>query len=162
MIRTARAMALMLLVTATRAAGEGVFLQAQDSMFRTHVILNDRIVARALIDTGASYLSLCAPMAKDLGLDLGAIVQLVTSNGDIRTRRATIDSIRIGPIEIRSVAAVVKSESTPCAEMVVGMSVLQKLGSMTLKNGTLTMVGRESTKSVKARPARTMPRWNWK
>jgi clan AA aspartic protease (TIGR02281 family) len=142
MTKAMHAMYLILLVGTSPAASEGVLLQAQNFMFRTDIVLNERIVVDALIDTGATYLSLCAATARGLRLKLGSSVELATANGNIQGRFATIDSIRIGPIVVRSITAVVKSEGTPCTEgVVVGMSVLHKLGSMTLKNGTLTLTG---------------------
>jgi clan AA aspartic protease (TIGR02281 family) len=128
-------------VAPSHTRADAVILQAQRSMFYTHVALNDRVVTRALIDTGATYLSVCAPIAKDLGVELGGNLTLITSNGEIKARRATIESVRIGPIEVRGVEAVVKSETTPCEETIVGMSVLHKLDSVILKEGTLTLIG---------------------
>ena len=82
---------------------------------------------------------MCNATAKLLRLELGDSVQLSTANGVITARRATVKSVKIGPIEVRDVAAVVKGESTPCGEILVGMSVLHKL-HVTLDGQTMTLV----------------------
>jgi clan AA aspartic protease (TIGR02281 family) len=129
-------------------------------MFRTNVVLNDRLLVRALIDTGASYLSLCAPLAKGLGLKLGRRLELTTANGTIQARYATVESIRMARIEIRAVTAVVISESTPCPEPIVGMSVLHKLESMTLTHGSLVLIGPASSKPA-AENSLLERWWSW-
>ena len=110
-------------------------------MFRTDVTLNDQVTVRALIDTGASYLSLCATTARALKLQLGETVRLSTANGVISARRASVRSVRIEAIEVRDVAAVVKGDAVPCAEgdILVGMSVLSKL-HVTLNDDMLILV----------------------
>jgi clan AA aspartic protease (TIGR02281 family) len=129
-------------------------------MFRTEVVLNERVAARALIDTGATYLSLCASTARSLGLSLGSSVALVTANGTIWARFSTVDSIRIGRIVVRSVTAVVKMGDAPCGEgVLVGMSVLQKLDSMMLKDGVLTLFGRPAPMQAPVQPQRR--NWWW-
>jgi clan AA aspartic protease (TIGR02281 family) len=132
----------VLALSAPPVCAQTVSLQAQGSMFRATIVLDEHISAVALIDTGATFLLLCTLMARELGLELGRRLDLMTENGTIQARLTTVRSIRIGPIEIRSVTAVVKAEGIPCRETVVGMSVLHQLEAMVLKNGTLTLVGR--------------------
>jgi clan AA aspartic protease (TIGR02281 family) len=129
-----------LLCAMSPAAAQSVSVQAEHhNMFRVNVRLNNQIDVRALIDTGASSLSLCEAMAKQLRLQLGAGVRLSTANGVIPARRAMVESIRIaGAIEVRNVGAVVKPDDTSCDEILIGMSVLKKL-RMTLDGNTLTL-----------------------
>jgi predicted aspartyl protease len=42
-----------------------------------------------------------------------------------------LESVSIGPIEIKGVAAVAESGKIPCDEALLGISVLQKFGLMT-------------------------------
>jgi clan AA aspartic protease (TIGR02281 family) len=130
-----------LLFGVTPAAAQSVSLPAGPSnMFRVQVRLNNQLELRALIDTGASSLSLCESMAKRLRLPLGASVRLSTANGVIVGRRATVESIRIAErIEVRNVGAVVTADDATCDEILIGMSVLKKL-HMTLDGNTLTLV----------------------
>jgi clan AA aspartic protease (TIGR02281 family) len=142
--------AILLVLAALPAHAQTVSLQAQHhNMFRTDVTLNNRLRMPALVDTGASSLSMCASSARALGLTLGDNVQLSTANGVIPARRATIDSVRIGPIEVKSVAAVVKADGTSCDEVLIGMSVLRKL-HVTLDGQKMTLVARRSDHKVSA------------
>jgi clan AA aspartic protease (TIGR02281 family) len=133
--------ALTLVVLAAPAGAQSVSVRAQNKMFRTDVTLNDQVKLRALIDTGASYLSLCAATARALNLQLGETVRLTTANGVISARRASVRSVRIEAIEVNDVAAVVKGDAVPCAEgeILVGMSLLSKL-HVTLNDDTLILV----------------------
>jgi clan AA aspartic protease (TIGR02281 family) len=146
-----RPIVVAVLLLASPAAAQTVALQSRHhNMFRADVVLDNHKV-RALIDTGASYLSMCNATAKLLRLELGDSVQLSTANGVITARRATVKSVKIGPIEVRDVAAVVKGESTPCDEILVGMSVLHKL-HVTIDGQTMTLIA--GGRNVKA------ARWN--
>jgi aspartyl protease family protein len=146
------------------AGAESVSLQAQSSMFRTDVVLNERVTVHALIDTGATFAGLCAPLARRLGLTLGGTVTLSTANGMIQGRYATLASIRIGSVVIESVTAVVQGEETRCHENVlIGMSFLQKLESMTIRDGTLTLTSRAAITQMPEYPSRQEPTsWKWK
>jgi clan AA aspartic protease (TIGR02281 family) len=156
-----RVIAIAFLVSS--ASAETIQLQARGTMFRAEVVLNERVVAHALIDTGAAYVSLCAPTASSLGLALGSSVVLVTANGTIQGRFAAVATIRIGPIVLRSVTAVVKMDDTPCGEgVLVGMSALHKLESMRLKNGTLTLTGPATTQPPAQPPRPKSGWWSWK
>ena len=78
---------LVLLLATAAAAAQTVTVQAtQHNMYQADVTLNNQLTASALIDTGATYLSLCGAAAKTLGLELGRSVVLRTANGDITSR----------------------------------------------------------------------------
>ena len=142
-----QAMFLLALLFATSpAAAQSVSVQAEHhNMFRVNVRLNNKIDVRALIDTGASSLSLCEAMAKQLRLQLGAGVRLSTANGVIPARRSMVESVRIaGAIEVRNVGAVVKADDASCDEILIGMSVLKKL-HVTLHGNKLTIVAQSAS-----------------
>jgi predicted aspartyl protease len=54
------------------------------------------------------------------------------ANGTIKARRVPLESVPIGPIEIKAVAAVAESEKVAFDEPLLRISVLQKFGPMTL------------------------------
>jgi clan AA aspartic protease (TIGR02281 family) len=130
-------------IVATPVAAQSVSLRiGASNTYRTDVVLNHRLKKRALIDTGASSLSMCRSAARALGLSLGTNVELDTANGVIIAQRAMVRSVRIGSIEVRDVEAVVKDDATgSCDELLVGMSVLRKL-HVTINAHTLTLVAR--------------------
>jgi clan AA aspartic protease (TIGR02281 family) len=141
-------LALTLVALAAPAAAQTVTLRAQGhGMFYADTLLDGRLRVRALIDTGATYLSMCGTTAAAFGLILGESVELRTANGVITSRRATVRSVRIGGIEVRNVAAVVDGRRQCDTRVLVGMSVLGKL-SLRLDGETLVL----STKPTPASP----------
>jgi aspartyl protease family protein len=145
------ALALVALAAASPAAAQSVTLRSQhENIFQADVLLNNHAHARAFIDTGATYLSMCSALATRLNLTLGERVLLRTSNGTITARRTMVRSVRIGPLEVRDVDAVVKAERALCnEELLVGMTVLHKL-HVTLDGRTLTLAsGRGEDKPVR-------------
>jgi clan AA aspartic protease (TIGR02281 family) len=114
------------------------------SIRRACVMLRAIVREQALIDTGATYLSMCHSTASALQLALGDRLYLSTANGIIPARYTTVASVRIGGIEVRNVAAVVDDPSVPCADRaLVGMSLLRKL-HVTVDNDKLVLVGQGS------------------
>ena len=121
------------------------------NLFRTEVVLNERIQVRGLIDTGAHSFGICAIMAANLGLPLGATVKLETSNGTVIGHRVHIPSVRIGPVIRHDVAAVVYPPNVPCEEALVGMSFLRRLSEIVIRGDTLELIGDEAGSSEVAR-----------
>ena len=133
------ALTFVALAAAAPVSAQSVSLKAQrHNMFRVDVVLNEHVSAHALIDTGASYLSLCAATGARLRLKLGDAIYLNTYTGTILARRAIVASLRIGAIELRNVVAAVKSDPACNEGDLVGMSVLRKL-HMTMTDDTLTL-----------------------
>ena len=117
--------AIVLLLAATPAFAQTVLLEARDGVFRTPIMLNNKIVAPAMIDTGASSLGICEAIALELNLSSGAPVAVETSGGTIIARRIQLTSIRIGRILVRDVAAIVYPDAPWCTEVLVGLSALK-------------------------------------
>jgi clan AA aspartic protease (TIGR02281 family) len=140
---------LVAFAAASPVRAQSVSLRAErHNTFRTEVTLNNRVTAPALIDTGASSLSMCSATANALRLKLGNSIWLTTSNGTIPARLANVASVRIGPIEVRNVEAVVKAGGSRCDDgLLVGMSVLRKL-HVSLVDDTLILVARGPTNTV--------------
>jgi clan AA aspartic protease (TIGR02281 family) len=129
------------MLQASSVAAETVMLRAQRDLFRTEVILNHRHRVRALIDTGATHIFLCAHLGRDLGLVLGDAVRLATTSGDIEARRTSLSSVRIGDIELRDVIGVVETQDTGCTEIIIGMTLLRRLRALIITGDTLVLVG---------------------
>src|SRR5207244_2439740 len=95
-----------------------------------------------VIDTAATdLLILCDAAARQLALPTSAPVQVQTASGVTSAYQVMLASVRIGTIEIRGVAAVVSSQSGPCRAL-VGLSLLRRLESVTLKGDTVRLVGK--------------------
>jgi clan AA aspartic protease (TIGR02281 family) len=136
------ALTLVALAGSAPAGAQTVKIQARSyNMFYADVILNNRIKVRALIDTGATYLSMCATTATKLGLVLGEEVRLHTANGIITSHKTMVQSVRIGDIEVRNVAATVDARPSCDKGVLVGMTVLSKL-HMTVDKDRLILAAR--------------------
>ena len=77
-----------------------------------------------MLDTGASDVAIPAELAQELGLERGAPVQYQTANGVVTAYRTVIDSVSIGPMIIRNVAASINPGMRDM-EILLGMSVLK-------------------------------------
>ncbi|CAN5469774.1 TIGR02281 family clan AA aspartic protease [soil metagenome] len=81
---------------------------------------------RMLVDTGATVIALSSAEALRIGLDYrkGQLGQINTANGAVSVYRVTLDSVKIGDLELNQVSAVVQEAGLPFA--LLGMSFLSR------------------------------------
>jgi aspartyl protease family protein len=79
-----------------------------------------------LLDTGATWVALPTGLARELGLKRGAAVTLQTANGAAVGFQTRLDSVRLGPIEMRDVAALV-ADGMDADTVLLGMNFLKRL-----------------------------------
>ncbi|MDX1696756.1 MAG: TIGR02281 family clan AA aspartic protease [Thiohalobacterales bacterium] len=82
-----------------------------------------------LVDTGASTVAMNADMARRLGIDFrveGEPAMVVTASGRVDAWRVTLDSVKVGDLELRGIDAVVIDGAEP-ATTLLGMSYLGQL-----------------------------------
>lgn len=79
-----------------------------------------------LVDTGATWVALPPGLARELGLKRGAAVTLRTANGTTVGYQTRLASVRIGPIVLRDVAALV-GEGIEEGTVLLGMSFLKRV-----------------------------------
>ncbi len=79
-----------------------------------------------LLDTGATWVALPTGLARELGLKRGAAVTLHTANGAAVGYQTRLDSVRLGPIEMRDVAALV-ADGMDADTVLLGMNFLKQL-----------------------------------
>lgn len=79
-----------------------------------------------LLDTGATQVALSTALANHLGLETGQRVQVQTANGIALGYQSKLDSVRLGPIEVRDVSALVTNGMEGNA-VLLGMSFLKQL-----------------------------------
>jgi len=84
------------------------------------------VAARMLVDTGATLIAIPASEATRLGIDYrnGRIVYLNTANGVVRAYRVTLDTVKVGDIELSQIDAVVQEQGLPF--ILLGMSFLNR------------------------------------
>ena len=66
-------------------------------------------------------------LARELGVRRGAAVTVQTANGPATGFETRLDSVRLGPIEMRDVAALVAGEMTGDNTVLLGMSFLKRV-----------------------------------
>ena len=109
-----------------------------------HFRVSARVDARPiafLIDTGASSIALTARDAATLGIHPAAgdyTISVQTANGTARAARATLDSVEIGNITVRDVAAIVMPEGT-LKDNLLGMTFLSRLHRYEYSSGQLVL-----------------------
>lgn len=90
-----------------------------------------------MVDTGASDISIPAHVADKLGLKRGARITYQTANGPAPGYLTRLDSVALGPIELRGVRASI-NPNVSHDEILLGMSFLRDL-DFTQSGGTLTL-----------------------
>ncbi len=90
-----------------------------------------------LLDTGATWVALPARLARELGLKHGAAVTLQTANGTAVGYQTRLDSVRLGPIAMRDVGALV-ADGMDADTVLLGMNFLKRL-EFTQRGGELVL-----------------------
>lgn len=99
-----------------------------DGMYTTSGSINGRSV-QFLLDTGATLVAMNAQDAKRFGIDYlrsGAVAMVSTASGVERAYQVSLDSVRVGPIQLRNVEAVVLDGPFPAITL-LGMSFLKRV-----------------------------------
>ena len=79
-----------------------------------------------LLDTGATHVSIPASLSESLQLEPGASTQAYTANGTVTVFLTNLESIELGPIEMRNVRASI-NPGLQGKEILLGMSFLKHL-----------------------------------
>ena len=79
-----------------------------------------------LLDTGATWVAVPLALARELGLKRGAAVTLQTANGAAVGYQTRLDRVRLGPLELTDVSAVM-SDGLGADVVLLGMSFLKRV-----------------------------------
>ena len=79
-----------------------------------------------LLDTGATWVAVPLAFARELGLKRGAAVTLQTANGAAVGYQTRLDRVRLGPLELTDVSAVM-SDGLDADVVLIGMSFLKRV-----------------------------------
>ncbi|GAB4357114.1 MAG: TIGR02281 family clan AA aspartic protease [Gammaproteobacteria bacterium] len=107
-------------------------------MFTTVGSING-LTVNFLVDTGASQVAMSSVQARRLGLDFrveGDRGAVTTASGYARAFRVTLDSVKVGAIELRNVEAMVLEGEHP-KDVLLGMSFL---GRVTMTNSERALI----------------------
>ncbi len=80
---------------------------------------------RFMLDTGATDVAIPGHLAAELGLVAGQPIQVHTARGVGRAYRTRIQTLSIGPIELRNLSGTIAPEMQ--GEVLLGMNVLGRL-----------------------------------
>jgi aspartyl protease family protein len=119
--------------------GEILFRADVSGHFNVEALV-DGVPVRFLVDTGASDVVLSPRDARRIGFDPAGLDysrRYRTANGIVSGAPVTLDSVRIGPIEVRDVAGSVNG--APLDASLLGMSFLERLRGYRVENGTLIL-----------------------
>lgn len=93
------------------------------------VLLNGKVEAKLLADTGASLIYLSRDMANKLGIkeeEHEGTIHAQLADGSITTDTAiTLKSVKVGPVEEKNIKAAIASESAMGSDGLLGMSFLK-------------------------------------
>jgi aspartyl protease family protein len=106
-------------------AGEVILQRNRAGHYVAAGEINDQPVT-FLVDTGATQVALSSELARELGLKLNARVTVQTANGVASGYATRLESVRLGHITLRDVAAVV-TDGIEDDTVLLGMSFLQRL-----------------------------------
>ncbi|WP_246694805.1 TIGR02281 family clan AA aspartic protease [Methylobacterium sp. WL6] len=98
---------------------------------------------RMMVDTGATTCSFAEEDAARLGIVVGPrdfTRPVMTANGTIRVAPVRISTIRIGPVTVRDVEAVIVP-SGRLGTNLLGMSFLKRVRDFSIAGGTMTLRG---------------------
>lgn len=91
-----------------------------------------------LVDTGATTVAIPEALARRWGLRLRPGGLSETANGTVRVWRTTLKEVRLGPIRLRDVPAVVMPGMSEDSPALLGMSFLKRL-EMVQRDGRLLL-----------------------
>jgi aspartyl protease family protein len=123
-----------------RAPGSVTMRVGRNGHFNADAVLNGSATP-VLVDTGASVVALTYEDARRLGLISPGDrwdMTVQTANGKAQAKRVKLDSVRIGGITVRNVAAVVTDKGAMTTNL-LGMSFLNRLGRFEVRDGRLIM-----------------------
>lgn len=96
-----------------------------------------------MLDTGATQVAVSESLAKQLGLKKIASIDLSTANGMVRGWATTLESVRLGDIELDNVRATIAPNMDD--DVLLGMSFLRQL-EFTQRNSQLILRQYKSNK----------------
>jgi len=119
--------------------GTAIVRAGEDSHFRIDATVDGARI-RFLLDTGASMVVLNRRDALKLGFNLDKLSftqRTQTANGVGMGAPVTLREIRIGPIMVKNIRAMVNK--TPMSTSLLGVNFLERLSGYSVKDGTLTL-----------------------
>lgn len=126
---------------AARMTDAGVeILRGADGHFRVTLGVNGVPVA-FIIDTGASQIVLAPKDARRAGIDPDALAYFglaETANGTVRMARVTLETVTLGTMTARNIAASVNQ--VPMSQSLLGMTYLNRFSEISIRRDRMVLV----------------------
>ena len=122
-----------------REDGTIAFSPGPDGHYRLQALVNGSRVT-FMVDTGATDVVLAPDDARRIGLDpanLNFTQFAQTANGTVRGASVELQSLIVGPIDIRDMPATVNGAEM--SDSLLGMAFLNRLAGWRVENGVLTL-----------------------
>jgi clan AA aspartic protease (TIGR02281 family) len=140
-----------LFVLAGPAKAQSICIKLQGTTFATDVIVNGTVTIAGVIDSGASDpVLICDAVVDALKLRADTPLELQTSSATATAYEVVLDSVRIGPIQIRRVSALMISQTGPC-RLLLGLSLLRRLESVTFMRDKFILLGPKGARKAKCK-----------
>lgn len=117
------------------AAPSVVLKRGLDGHYRAEALINGKKV-NVLVDTGATGVAISQHLADELGLESSSAIRTVTANGETVAYTTRLQSVQLGGIEARDVAAIIAPGLG--GDALLGMSFLARM-DVRLYQGTMTI-----------------------
>lgn len=124
------------IVYAEDGRAEVILMQNRQGHYLAEGQINDQW-AVFVLDTGATNISIPGNVAEKMNLTAGYPEKTRTANGDITVYRVMLDSVKLGSIELKNIAAHINPNMNGKA-VLLGMSFLKHV-EMTQRNQQLTL-----------------------
>ncbi len=112
-----------------------VLKRGLDGHYRAEALINGKKV-NVLVDTGATGVAISQHLADELGVESQSAVRTVTANGETVAYTTRLESVQLGGIEARNVAAIIAPGLG--GDALLGMSFLARM-DVRLYQGTMTI-----------------------
>jgi aspartyl protease family protein len=116
--------------------GELVLQRNRDGHYVADGEINGRPVV-FLVDTGATWVALPTTLARQLEVRRGPAVTVQTANGPATGFQTRLDSVKLGPIEMQDIGAIV-TDGMDDNMVLLGMNFLKRL-ELIQRGDTLTL-----------------------
>ena len=113
------------------SANEVVLKRGLDGHYRAQAIINNQKID-VLVDTGATGVAISQKTADQLGLKSLSAVRTTTANGDSVGYMVRLDSVKVGGVEAKNVAAMIAPGLD--GDVLLGMSYLGRMDVRLFKN----------------------------
>jgi len=112
-----------------------VLKRGLDGHYRAEAMINGKKV-NVLVDTGATGVAISQRLADELGLKSRNAIRTMTANGETVAYMTRLESVKLGGIEAKNVAAVIAPGLG--GDALLGMSFLARM-DVRLYQGTMTI-----------------------